>query len=70
MEPVNKPIVKNHCKENDKPHTKNNDVCYATVELTHQDIKAYMDLTGRFLFQSSRGNNYILVSYHYDSNGI
>ena len=27
-----------------------------------------MDLTGRFPFPSSRGNEYILIVYHYDSN--
>ena len=71
MEPVNITMVEPiHCKENDKPHTKSNNVCYTTVELTHRYLKAYMDLTGRFPLQSSRGNNYILVSYHYDSNGI
>ena len=29
-----------------------------------------MDLTGHFPHCSSRGNNYILVAYHYDSNAI
>ena len=29
-----------------------------------------MDLTGPFLIQSSQGNNYILVAYHYDANVI
>ena len=29
-----------------------------------------MDLTGRFPYQSSRGNNYVFVSYHYDVNAI
>ena len=29
-----------------------------------------MDLTGRFPIQSSRGNEYILIAYHYDSNAI
>ena len=31
---------------------------------------AYVNLTGRFPKQSSRGNKYILVSYYYDSNCI
>ena len=30
----------------------------------------YSDLTGRFPFQSTRGNEYILVMYDYDSNAI
>ena len=29
-----------------------------------------MDLTGRFPFCSSRGNEYILIGYHYDANAI
>ena len=28
------------------------------------------DLTGKFPVQSDRGNNYILVAYHYDANNI
>ena len=30
----------------------------------------YSDLTGKFTVQSDRGNNYILVAYHYDANNI
>ena len=29
-----------------------------------------MDLTGRFPYRSSRGNEYVLVVYHYDANAI
>ena len=29
-----------------------------------------MDLTGRFPYKSSRGNEYILIGYHFDSNAI
>ena len=32
--------------------------------------KHYSDLTGKFLVQSDRGNNYILAAYHYDANDI
>ena len=32
--------------------------------------KKYSDLTGKFPVQSDRGNNYILVAYHYDANNI
>jgi len=32
--------------------------------------QAYMDLTGKFFAPSSSGNNYILIVYDYDSNGI
>ena len=32
--------------------------------------KNYSNLTVQFLVQSDRGNNYILVAYHYDTNNI
>ncbi len=32
--------------------------------------KAYHDLSGRFPHKSSRGNEYLLVHYDYDSNAI
>ena len=32
--------------------------------------KNYSDLTGKLPVQSYRGNNYILVAYHYDANNI
>ena len=32
--------------------------------------KAYSDLTGCFPVQLSRGNNYVLVAFHPDANGI
>ena len=32
--------------------------------------KSYSDLTGRFLVQFSRGNNYVMVIYAYDANAI
>ena len=35
-----------------------------------KDAISYTDLTGRFPHQSSRGNNYIFVAYHYDANAI
>ena len=46
-----------------------------TNELYHSiyklgEDKNYMDLTGRFPYQSSRGNNYVYLSYHYDANAI
>jgi len=39
----------------------------AMMEPTGQ---TYMDLTGKFVSPSSSGNNYILIVYDYDSNGI
>ena len=35
---------------------------------SHQKNRAYMDLTGRFIYTSSRGNQYILVEYHFTIN--
>ena len=43
------------------------DVVYSLVS---SEDKAYMDLTGRFPICSSRGNEYILIVYHYDANAI
>ena len=31
---------------------------------------AYQDLTGRFPYKSSSGNEYVLIRYHYDANCI
>ena len=43
----------------------------AYVIINKNDIcTAYTDLTGRFPMRSSRGNQYILVGYHYDGNCI
>ena len=49
--------------------SKTQDVMYAITN-PHREGKAYADLTGRFPYRSSRGNEYILVAYHYDSNAI
>ena len=40
--------------------------------LTQPEVtgKAYSDLTGRFPHRSSRGNEYLLVGYHFDANAI
>ena len=53
--------------QSDEPNVKTKDVIYALYQTTE---KAFMDLTGRFPFTSSRGNEYILIGYHYDSNAI
>jgi hypothetical protein len=42
-----------------------------TMVLDKQDIiKSYSDQTGRFPIPSSRGNHYLFVLYHYDTNSI
>ena len=38
--------------------------------LFHTTDRAYMDPTGRFPYCSSRGNEYIFITYHIDSNAI
>ena len=43
------------------------DVYLKVVDL---EGKIYTDQTGRFLVTSSKGNKYILVAYHHDSNMI
>ena len=42
---------------------------YVIVEVTPTNL-AYIDLTGRFPYRSSRGNKYILVGYNYNGNNI
>ena len=41
---------------------------YAIID--QKEDLAYMDLTGRFPYKSSKGNEYVLVAYHYDANAI
>ena len=53
----------------DTPNIKTNDVVYKIEPITPTN-KAYTDLTGRFPYRSSRGNEYILVGYHFDGNAI
>ena len=46
-----------------------NSVCYAIVDIPNA-ITGFMDLTGRFLRLSSRGNEYVLLGYHYNGNNF
>ena len=48
---------------------KTKEVLYCLVDTKDLDV-TYSDLTGRFPLQSSRGNNYHMISYHPDANGI
>ena len=43
---------------------------YCLPQDSGQTGKFYTDQTGRFPVTSSKGNKYILVAYHYDSNTI
>ena len=49
---------------------KTNHICAALISIDNLPSKSYSDQTGRFPVESSRGNNYIFVLYHYDTNSI
>ena len=49
------------------PYKKSSDTIYSTIQ---NNNKAFMDLTGRFQNKLSRGNKYILIAFHVDSNAI
>ena len=51
----------------EQPNIKSNQACYALIN-TSSIVTGHMDLTGRFPMISSRGNQHILVGYHYDGN--
>ena len=38
--------------------------------IIHNSDKTFMDLTGHFPYKSSRGNEYILIVYHVNSNVV
>ena len=44
--------------------------CYALVIPYDEKGITYSDQTGRFPYQSSRGNKYIFLCYNYDANAI
>jgi hypothetical protein len=48
--------------------------CFAAIyeppDTIYPEGKIYTDLTGRFIAESSTGNNYLFVLYDYDSNAI
>ena len=57
------------------PHQEPNNVktqhmVAALIQSTDLPSKSYSDQTGKFPVESSRGNNYIFVLYHYDTNSI
>jgi hypothetical protein len=55
--------------ESDSPNVKTFDACASLVPFVAKHT-AYHDLTGRFPHRSSRGNEYLLIVYDYDSNSI
>ena len=53
-----------------EPNNLQTNVVFATI-LTETDLqKSYSDQTGKFPLQSSRGYNYVMILYDYDSNVI
>jgi hypothetical protein len=53
----------------DIPNVKTFEACAQVVPFVAKNT-AYHDLTGRFPHRSSRGNEYLLIVYDYDSNSI
>ena len=53
----------------DLPNIKTRQLIFSVIQSSHSGI-GYTDLTGRFPFRSSRGNEYILIGYHHDVNAI
>ena len=51
------------------PNVTTNEVTYIVINRKKISI-VYTDLTGRFPCKSSRGNEYVLVPYHYNDNHI
>ena len=51
------------------PNTRTNAIYYKICSMAPKHL-AYTDLTGRFPYRSSRGNQYIMVAYSYDSSAI
>ena len=69
-----KPTIKIEDEELDYSPIEENGVktqhCFLVLTDFNEMKKAYLDLTGRFPHKSSRGNQYILIVYDYDSNAI
>ena len=55
--------------KSDDKNVKTNEVLFKLFETSETGI-TYTDQTGRFPYRSSRGNEYIMVAYHYDANVI
>ena len=55
--------------QSDIHNKKTNEVICSVIQTNTTDL-GFTDLTGRFPYRSSRGNEYILVAYNYDGNCI
>ena len=69
LQSTQQPTDKNFCPENDI-HNEPTNQMMATIVPYQITQKAFGDLPGTFPHTSSRGSQYFLVVYHYDSNGI
>jgi hypothetical protein len=63
------PSNDDHFPPSPSPNIKCNEVAYAIINRADMSV-GYMDGTGRFPQRSSRGNEYILIGYHFDGNAI
>ena len=52
-----------------QPNKNTHDVAYAIVKRT-REIIAYINFSGKFPYKSLKGNQYMLIDYHYDANLI
>ena len=62
-------VIVEHFPSSLELNVKRNQVAYALIE-RGKFRTAYQDLTGKFSLKSGRGNEYILVGYHYKKNYI
>ena len=68
QETVEKEIMNDFFPPAPSPNIKSKEIMHAIVDL--KGLVAYGDLTGKFPYRSTRGNQYILVGYNYDANHI
>jgi hypothetical protein len=59
-----------HFSPSQEPPNKCTNVVFTTILPATELHKSYSDQTGKFPVQSSRGYNYVMVLYDYDSNAI
>ena len=69
LQNTQQPTDQNFCPENEIPNEPTNEMM-ATIVPYQITQKAFGELPGKFPHTSSRGSQYFLVIYHYDSNGI
>ena len=62
-------IKQDYKPDSDVPNVKTHHIICSIIDFDKREI-AYADLTASFPHMSSRGNQYLLVIYHYNSNAI